>query len=60
VVCAKERTKSSFSVRATPVTSAPRCFAIWTANGPTFPEAPPIRTRSPCLTVVPSRVSEAL
>ena len=31
----------------TPVTCAPRAFAIWTANGPTFPDAPLTSTRVP-------------
>ena len=31
----------------TPVTSAPRLLAIWTANGPTLPDAPTISTLSP-------------
>src|SRR6058998_3847096 len=39
-----ERTKSILSVRQTPVTSAPIDLAIWTANGPTLPEAPSIST----------------
>jgi hypothetical protein len=39
----------------TPVTSAPSAFAIWTANGPTLPDAPSMRTRSPGLTVRPFR-----
>ena len=37
-----ERTKSTFWVLQTPVTSAPMDFAIWTANGPTLPDAPTI------------------
>ena len=50
-----ERTKSSLSVLQTPVTSAPRDLAIWTANGPTLPDAPSIRTLSPGPIVRPSR-----
>ena len=42
-----ERTKSAFSALHTAVTSAPMSFAIWTANGPTLPDAPSISTRSP-------------
>ncbi len=50
-----DRTKSTFSVRQTPVTSAPIHFAIWTANGPMLPDAPPIRTFAPGCTVRPFR-----
>ena len=39
----------------TPVTSAPSVLAIWTANGPTLPDAPSMRTLSPGWTVRPSR-----
>ena len=45
----------AWPVLQTPVTSAPRDFAIWTANGPTLPDAPSIRTVSPGPTVRPSR-----
>ena len=34
-------------MRHTPVTCAPNAFAIWTAKGPTFPDAPLTRTLSP-------------
>ena len=43
------------AVLQVPVTSAPRAFAIWTANGPTLPDAPSMSTRSPGPTVRPSR-----
>ena len=38
---------SSFAVLSTPVTSAPKDFAICTANGPMLPPAPLIRTFCP-------------
>ena len=41
------RTRSILLVRHTPVTCAPNAFAIWTAKGPTFPDAPLTRTLSP-------------
>ena len=49
------RTKSIFEALQVPVTSAPRAFATWTANGPTLPDAPSISTWSPGRGVVPSR-----
>ena len=42
-----ERTRSIFAVLHTPVTSAPNDLAICTANSPTPPEAPMIRTCCP-------------
>ena len=42
-----ERTKSIFAVLLTPVTCMPSDFAIWMANGPTLPDAPFMRNRSP-------------
>src|SRR5438552_18316348 len=42
-----ERTISRFLVLHTPVTSAPNHFAICTANVPTPPDAPTIRTLCP-------------
>ena len=51
---ATARTRAS-PVLQTPVTSAPSDFAIWTANGPTLPDAPSIRTRSPSPTLRPFR-----
>ena len=47
---------STFDRLATPVTWAPMAFAIWTANGPTLPDAPTTSTRSPALGVRPLRV----
>src|ERR1700691_1731228 len=48
-----ERSRSSLSLRSTPVTSAPKCLASWTAKAPIPPPAPMIRTfrprRSPAL-----------
>ena len=46
-----ERTMSTFVVLHTPVTSAPKAFAICTANGPTPPDAPLIKTVCPGLTL---------
>ena len=42
-----DRTRSTFRVLHTPVTSAPNGLASWTAKVPTPPEAPMIRTRLP-------------
>ena len=42
-------------VLVTPVTSAPKCFAICTADDPTPPDAPTTRTLSPAL--MPALVS---
>ena len=39
-----ERTSSTFRVLVTPVTSAPKALAICTANVPTPPDAPLMRT----------------
>ena len=39
-----KRTTSAFDVLHTPVTSAPKVLAIWTAKAPTPPEAPMIST----------------
>ena len=50
-----ERTKSSLSPLATPVTSAPIAFAICTRNGPTLPDAPSTSTLSPGWIVLPLR-----
>ena len=44
-----ERTSSTLRVLQTPVTSAPKCFAICTANVPTPPDAPLISTFCPGL-----------
>src|SRR5712691_136702 len=44
------RTRSTFLVLQTAVTSAPNDLAIWTANVPTPPEAPLTRTRCPLWT----------
>jgi hypothetical protein len=44
-------------VLATPVTSAPYAFAIWTANVPTPPEAPMTSTRSRAVTCPWSRTA---
>src|SRR5919106_5082707 len=59
-----ERTRSTFVVLHTPVTSAPKALAIGTANVPTPPDAPLIRTfcpgrtrptsRRPCQAVTPA------
>src|SRR5712692_3914130 len=64
-----ERTKSTFPVLHTPVTSAPKDLAICTANVPTPPPAPLIRTfcpgrifplsRRPCNAVRPATGTEA-
>ena len=40
-------TRPVFLVLHTPVTCAPSALAIWTANEPTPPDAPLIRTRCP-------------
>ncbi len=45
-----DRTISTLRVLHTPVTSAPRDFAIWTAKVPMPPEAPLIRTFWPAVT----------
>ena len=44
MVCANERTISRFLVLHTAVTSAPNALAICTANVPTPPDAPLIKT----------------
>ena len=49
VIGAEARTRSILAVLHTPVTSAPKALAIWTANVPTPPEAPMISTFSPGL-----------
>ena len=41
-------------MRHVPVTSAPIALAIWTANGPTLPDAPSTRTLSPGRIVRPA------
>ena len=47
-------------VRQTPVTCAPNAFAIWTAKGPTFPDAPLTRTLSPgSMRLLPRRFCNA-
>ena len=45
----RARTRSTFAVLHTPVTSAPNAFAICTAKLPTPPDAPMISTFSPGL-----------
>src|SRR5215471_1230637 len=50
-----DRTRSTLPVLQTPVTSAPNDLAICTANVPTPPEAPLIRTVCPALTCPVSR-----
>ncbi len=40
---------SILAVLQTPVTWAPKAFAIWTAKGPTLPDAPLISTLLPGL-----------
>ena len=50
-----DRTRSSFDVLHTPVTSAPSAFAICTANVPTPPPAPTISTFCPGRTFALSR-----
>src|SRR4249920_1318060 len=52
-----ERTRSSFDVLATPVTSAPNAFAICTAIVPTPPAAPMTRTFCPGCTFALSRMA---
>ena len=52
----RDRTKSSFAVLHTPVTSAPNALASCTAKLPTPPEAPMTRTRWPGSTL-PASVS---
>ena len=47
VVAPSDATRSAFAVPQTPVTSAPRCRASCTAEVPTAPEAPKMRTRCP-------------
>ena len=44
-----DRTSSRLAVLQTPVTTAPKCFASWTAAVPTPPDAPTTATRSPAL-----------
>ena len=53
-----ERTVSTFAVLHTPVTSAPNAFAICTANVPTPPDAPLMRTFWPGLdlAVIPKQL----
>src|SRR6266498_4978134 len=50
-----DRTRSVFLVLHTPVTWAPSALAIWTANVPTPPDAPLIRTFCPGCTCAASR-----
>ena len=52
-----ERTRSTFFVLVTPVTSAPNALAICTANVPTPPDAPLMRTFCPGWTLPSSRRS---
>src|SRR5918996_617298 len=53
----RDRTKSTFRVLHTPVTSAPRALAICTASVPTPPDAPLMRTVVPGLTWPTSRMA---
>ena len=52
-----ERTRSVLAVLHTPVTSAPKALAIWTAKVPTPPEAPMISTFCPGSTRAWSRTA---
>jgi hypothetical protein len=52
-----DRTRSTFLVLHTPVTSAPKDFAICTANVPTPPDAPLIKTFCPGRTLPSSRMA---
>ena len=45
LVCTERRTRSTFVVLQTPVTTAPKALASCTANVPTPPAAPLMRTR---------------
>src|SRR5919106_5025482 len=53
----RDRTKSTFRVLHTPVTSAPSALAICTASVPTPPDAPLMRTVVPGLTWPTSRMA---